>query len=111
MTVPRDRAAVLLTPREIVDTRDLVEQDYQSGHLPLFWRERILAMLERFEGAAAPTPAMIELRAAAEEVVREMAYLFERDAQDDATLAANDIKDALAYRRLRAALTAQEPEL
>lgn len=66
-------------------------------------------VLDGPESRGAPPPAMLELRAAAEEVVREMAYLFERDAQDDATLAANDIKDALAYRRLRAALTAQEP--
>ena len=60
--------------------------------------KRLMALVERQAARIA------RIEAAAREVVTEMAYLFDRDNQDEATLVKLGITDALAYRRLAAAL-------
>jgi hypothetical protein len=60
--------------------------------------------------AVAPAGTGSELRAAAEEVLREMAYLYERDnPPPDAELVEHDIRDTLAYRRLKRAVGTAAP--
>lgn len=51
---------MILTPKEIVETRDLMEQDYRSGHVTTFWRERVIAILHRIERAEVAKPTMRE---------------------------------------------------